>query len=66
MKLESFTDAAEKATYEIVRTDYVNGGKVPGEIIMADEESGECSVCVAGETKSLNFGPNGIRIVKKR
>jgi len=44
-----------------VRTD--NYADVPGEIIAADESTGECCVQVGGETKTLSFGPRGIRIV---
>ena len=39
---------------------------VEGEIITADEVTGECSVHVGDETKTLSFGPGGIRIVGRR
>jgi hypothetical protein len=66
MKLDHTTE--DKKRWKIVRTDFggPNGGDVEGEIITADEESGECCVQVAGETKTLNFGPRGIRIVGRR
>ena len=44
-----------------MRTD--NYTDVPGEIIAADETTGECSMLVGGETKTLSFGPGGIRII---
>jgi hypothetical protein len=37
-----------------------------GEIVTADETTGECSVHVGGETKTLSFGPGGIRIIGGR
>ena len=61
MKLESWQSLEEKHRWKIVRTDsYVD---VPGEIVTADEVTGECSLQVGGETKKLSFGPCGIRIV---
>ncbi len=61
MKLESFHSSEDKRQFKIVRTDsYVD---VPGEIVTADEATGECSIHVGGETKTLSFGPGGIRIV---
>ena len=61
MKLESFHSAEEKARWKIVRTDtFVD---VPGDIVTADEVTGECSMHNNGETKTLNFGAGGIRIV---
>ncbi len=61
MKLEPYVDSGYKSRWKIVRTD--NYTDVPGEIVTADEDSGECSVHVGGETKTLSFGPGGIRIV---
>lgn len=64
MKLESYDTPQEKARWKLVRTDnYVD---VPGEIITADEASGECCVHVGGETKTLSLGPRGFRIVGRR
>jgi hypothetical protein len=64
MKLESWQSPEDKHRYKIVRTeDYTD---VPGEIITADELSGECCLQVGGETKMLSFGPRGIRIVGRR
>ena len=53
-----------KRRWKIVRTD--NFTDVPGEIIVADEDTGECSMQVGGETKTLSFGPGGMRIVGRR
>jgi hypothetical protein len=68
MKLESYDPVEKKRRYKIVRTDFggPNGGDVEGEIIAADETSGECCLQVGGETKTLSFGPRGIRIVGRR
>jgi hypothetical protein len=68
MKLESWQDVEVKAKWKIVRTDFggPNGGDVEGEIITADEATGECCVQVGGETKTLTFGSRGIRIVRRR
>ncbi len=37
--------------------------EVPGEIIAADETTGDCCVSEKGETKTLSFGPHGIRLI---
>jgi hypothetical protein len=47
-----------------VRTD--NYTDVPGEIVTADGATGEYCLCVGGETKTMSFGPHGIRIVGRR
>ncbi len=65
MKLESWHSSEDKRLWKIVRTDYVNGGEVPGEIVTADETTGECSVRVNGETKTYAFGRGGIRIIER-
>ena len=64
MKLDATHSSADKARWKIVRTDTYDD--VPGEIISADEVGGECCVHVGGETKTLSFGPGGIRIIGKR
>jgi len=64
MKLENFHSAEQKRLWKIVRTDNYND--VPGDIISADEATGECCVHVGSETKTLSFGPGGIRIIGKR
>jgi hypothetical protein len=68
MKLESWHNTEDKRRYKIVRTD--NYTDVPGVIITADETSGECCLQVTAngttETKTLSFGPRGIRIVGRR
>jgi hypothetical protein len=61
MKLESSHAAVDKSRWKIVRTD--NYTEVSGEIVAADEATGECTVIVDGVTKTLSFGPGGIRIV---
>jgi hypothetical protein len=64
MKLESWQSVDDKKKWKIVRRDDCTD--VTGEIITADEASGECCIQVAGETKTLSFGPDGIRIVGRR
>jgi hypothetical protein len=61
VKLESWHSSEDKRRWKIVRTD--NYTDVAGEIVTADETTGECSIHVGGETKALSFGPAGIRIV---
>jgi hypothetical protein len=61
MKLESWHTTEDKSRFKLVRTDDYTD--IPGEIVLADEATGECCVIVAGETKTLRFGPRGIRIV---
>ena len=68
MKLESWHTPEDKKRWKIVRTDSCTD--VPGEIITADEHTGECCVQVvvngSTETRTLSFGPNGIRIVGRK
>ncbi len=66
MKLESHLSAEEKHRWKLVRTD--NFIDVPGEIVTADEETGEASMKLTAsdgtsEDKSISFGPGGFRIV---
>jgi len=63
VKFESFHNSEDKRRYKVVRTD--NYTDVEGEIVTADEATGECSMHVGGETKTLSFGPGGIRIVAR-
>jgi hypothetical protein len=61
VKLESWHSSEDKRRWKIVR---LNDFKdVEGEIVTADEETGECSVRVGDETKTLSLGPGGLRIV---
>ena len=60
MRLETWHPAEDKRRWKIVRTD--NYADVPGEIVSADEATGECSVLIGGETKTLSFGAGGIRV----
>jgi hypothetical protein len=68
MKLESWHTAADKARWKIVRTD--SYADVLGDIITADEATGECCLMVktpgGEESKTFSFGPSGIRIVGRR
>ena len=49
MKLESWHSSEDKRRWKIVRTD--NYTDVTGEIVTADETTGECSLHVGGETE---------------
>ena len=62
MKLDHTVE--DKKRWKLVRTD--SCADVPGEIITADEDSGECCLQVDGEAKTFSFGPRGIRIVGRR
>ncbi len=64
MKVESWVSAADKSKWKIVRRDDCTD--VEGEIIAADEDTGEACVAVDGQTRTLSFGPRGIRIVGRR
>jgi hypothetical protein len=64
MIIESWNSAETKAALKIIRRDSLTD--VEGIIISANEETGECCLQVGGETKTLSFGPNGIRIVGRR
>ncbi len=63
MKLESWNSTEDKAKFKIIRLD--NYTDVPGEIITADEATGDCCLQVTGETKTFHFDC-GIRIVGRR
>jgi hypothetical protein len=64
MKLESWHSADDKRRWKIIRTDTYTD--VPGEILAADEATGECCVRIAGEAKQFSFGPRGIRIIARQ
>lgn len=64
MKLESTDSVENKRRWKVVRTD--NYTDVEGEIVAADETTGECIMHVAGVNKTMCFGPGGIRVVAKR
>lgn len=64
MKIESGDPSEVKVRWKVVRTDDFKD--VDGEIVAADEDTGECSMHVGGETKTLSFGTGGIRIVARR
>ncbi len=64
MKLESWHSNEDKKHWEIVRTDSCT--YIQGEILYANEDTGECSVCIDGENKTLILGEDGIKIVERR
>lgn len=66
MRIESHHDSEMKKRWKVVRLD--NYTDVPGEIVTADETTGECNMHIVGkdgsaETKTLNFGHGGIKLV---
>lgn len=65
MKLEPYHSQEDKDKWKIVRRDTLQD--VPyDKLISADEETGECSFVIGGETKSQSFGFRGIKLCGKR
>jgi hypothetical protein len=64
MKLESYHSPDDKRRWKLVRTDDYTD--VSGEIVTADEATGECCIQVGGQTKTMSLGPRGLRIVARR
>lgn len=70
MKFESWQSTEDKARFKVVRTDTYTD--VPGDIVTADEATGECAMLVqkadhsGTEAKTSSFGPGGIRIVGRK
>lgn len=69
MKLEGWHSSEAKRGFKIIRTDYTSDPIIDDpksyEIIAADEDTGECILKVGGESKTLGFGPRGIRIIAR-
>jgi hypothetical protein len=63
MTFESWQSAEDKRRWKIVRRDTMEN--VPGNIITANEDSGECCVEIGGETKTLSFGWRGLKLVPR-
>jgi len=61
MNLESWHSSEDKRRYKIVRTDTYTD--VVGEIVSANEQTGECTIHLNGETQTKSFGPGGIKLV---
>ncbi len=69
MKLESYHSTEDKKHWKLVRTDSYED--VEGEIVTADEDTGECAISVPDgnggtQTKTLSFGPLGIKLVGRK
>ena len=64
MILESWHSAEDKRRWRLVRTD--DYSDIAGEIVTANEATGEACIMVGGETKTLSLGPRGLRIVARR
>lgn len=63
MKLESYDSTEDKRRWKVVRTDDYTD--VEGDIVDASEATGKCCLQVKGETKTFEFGPYGIRIIRR-
>ena len=61
MKIEHSHPSEYKDRWRIVRRDSLT--TIAGNILSANEETGECELLIDGEKKTFCFGPNGIRIV---
>ena len=61
MKIEDYHPTDDKKKWKVVRTD--SYADVPGEIVIADETTGECHLSVDNEIKIWNFGPGGIKLI---
>ncbi len=66
MKLEAHISTEEKNRWKLVRTD--NFIDVPGEIVSADELTGEACMKLTApdgtsKDETMNFAPGGFRIV---
>lgn len=64
MKLDETTPAEERARWKAVRTDSLRD--IPGEIVSADEQTGECVIDVHGQKQEWKFGSHGLRIMLRR
>jgi len=62
MKIEE--SATDKDRWKLVRTDDYRD--IPGDVVMADEDTGEAAVSDKGEMRHLQFSPRGFRIVRRR
>lgn len=58
------SDSAEhRRRFKVVRMDSLQD--VEGEIVAADEDTGECILVVGGEARTLTFGPGAIKILAR-
>ena len=72
MKLEEAQPAEAKAGWKIVRLD--SFADLPGEIVHADEETGECAIVAQKpgappgetETRTYSLGAGGLSLVRAR
>lgn len=64
MRFESYDSIETKRRWKLVRRDDFTD--VEGQIISADEATGDCCLQVGEETKTLSFGEKGFRIVSRR
>ncbi len=63
MIIEASADAGTKTRWKLVRRDDFRD--IDGQIVHADEQTGECSVSVNGETKNYSLGEGGLRITRR-
>jgi hypothetical protein len=64
LKFEPSDSIEAKRRFKLVRRDDFTD--VEGQIISADEATGECCLQVGEETKTLSLGEKGFRIVSRR
>jgi hypothetical protein len=64
VKIDSSISSEERAKYKVVRADDYTD--LPGEIMEADETTGEVVMIIAGEKKTFSLGHGGIRIIPRR
>jgi hypothetical protein len=64
LRFESYDSVETKRRWKLVRRDDFTD--VEGQIISADEATGDCCLLVGEETKTLSFGEKGFRIVSRR
>ncbi len=64
MKLESSDSVENKRRWKLVRRDDFTD--LEGQIISADEATGECCLQVGEETRTMSLGEKGFRIVTRR
>lgn len=64
MKFEAYDSEEKKAPWKIVRLDTFQD--ISGQIVTADELTGECSVKNGDETKNFSLGERGLSIISRK
>jgi hypothetical protein len=63
MKIEAGAESEVKKRWKVVRLD--SGADVPGDLVSADEVTGEVVTSVKGENQTFNLHQCGIKIVSR-